>query len=40
VPSSREPDQRIELVRRRYELDLDPTRWRCFGSDEVAELFA
>ncbi len=39
VPSSREPDQRIELMRRRYELDLDPDEMAVFGSDEVAELF-
>jgi phosphate acetyltransferase len=39
VPSSREPDQRIELLRRRYELDLDPDEMAVFGSDEVAELF-
>ncbi|MFO7778883.1 MAG: phosphate acetyltransferase [Nitriliruptoraceae bacterium] len=39
VPSSREPDQRIELMRRRYDLDLDPDEMVVFGSDEVAELF-
>ena len=39
VPSSRAPDQRIELMRRRYDLDLDPDEMAVFGSDEVAERF-
>ena len=39
VASSHEPDQRIELMRRRYDLDLDPEEMVVFGSDQVAELF-
>ncbi|MFO7961049.1 MAG: phosphate acetyltransferase, partial [Nitriliruptoraceae bacterium] len=39
VPSSHEPDQRIELMRRRYDLDLDPAEMAVFGSDEVADQF-
>ena len=39
VPSSREPDQRIELMRRRYGLELAPQDMAVFGSDQVAELF-
>jgi len=38
VPSSRVPDQRIELIRRRYGLDLDPADMAIYGSDQVAEL--
>jgi len=38
VPSSRVPDQRIELIRRRYDLDLDPAEMAIYGSDQVAEL--
>ena len=39
VPSSREPDQRIELIRRRYQLDMAPEEMAIFGSDQVAERF-
>ncbi|MEX2551254.1 MAG: phosphate acetyltransferase [Nitriliruptoraceae bacterium] len=38
VPSSRIPDQRIELIRRRYDIDLDPAEMAIYGSDQVAEL--
>ncbi|MFP4150146.1 MAG: phosphate acetyltransferase [Nitriliruptoraceae bacterium] len=40
VPSSKEPDQRIELVRRRYDLDLEASEMAVFGSDQVAEHFS
>ena len=40
VPSSKEPDQRIELIRRRYDLDLTASEMAVFGSDQVAERFS
>ncbi|MFP4634922.1 MAG: phosphate acetyltransferase [Nitriliruptoraceae bacterium] len=40
VPLSTEPDHRIELVRRRYGLPLDPRELYAFGSDEVADALA
>jgi phosphate acetyltransferase len=40
VPSSKEPDQRIELIRRRYDLDLSASEMMVFGSDQVAERFS
>jgi phosphate acetyltransferase len=40
VASSDEPDPRIELIRRRYELGVDASELFAYGSDEVAELMA
>lgn len=40
VPSSKEPDQRIELIRRRYDLDLEASEMAVLGSDQVAERFS
>jgi phosphate acetyltransferase len=40
VASSDELDPRIELVRRRYGLDVDASELFAYGSDQVAELMA
>ena len=40
IASSRQPDPRIELVRRTYDLDADPKELAVYGSDEVADLLA
>jgi phosphate acetyltransferase len=40
VASSDELDPRIELIRRRYELEADASELCAYGSDEVAELMA
>jgi len=39
VPSSKTPDARSELMRRRFKLDLTPQEMAILGSDQVAELF-
>ena len=39
IPSSKEPDPRSELVRRRFDVELTPDEMSVFGSDQVAELF-
>ncbi len=38
VASSREPDARIELIRRRYAIPADPSELAILGSDEVVDL--
>jgi phosphate acetyltransferase len=40
VAASDEPDPRLELFRRRYELAADADELHAFGSDEVAHLLA
>jgi phosphate acetyltransferase len=40
VASSDELDPRVELVRRRYSIDADPSELWAYGSDEVAHLVA
>ncbi len=40
VPSSKEPDPRIELIRRRYDLELEASEMAVLGSDQVAEWFS
>jgi phosphate acetyltransferase len=40
VPSSSEPDHRIELIRRRYSLGAAPRELFAFGADEVADATA
>jgi phosphate acetyltransferase len=40
VASSDELDPRIELVRRRYSVDADPSELWAYGSDEVAHMMA
>jgi phosphate acetyltransferase len=40
VASSDELDPRVELVRRRYSIDADPSELWAYGSDEVARLVA
>lgn len=40
IATSEGPDPRIELIRRRYNLDVQSDQLAFFGSDEVAELLA
>ena len=40
VADSTRPDARIELIRRRYDLDIDPAELALTGSDEVAAKLA
>jgi phosphate acetyltransferase len=40
VASSEELDPRIELVRRRYSVDADPSELWAYGSNEVAHMMA